>query len=160
MTIFFNNVIIRLIEIVRYYFEKRCCIMWNYSTSLYEMQQYIIKIFEDKMRLHAKISDVIDLSYDDYMCLLNKIHQIKTIEEIDHYNLSILVCFTTSYKFNQQDSFYNTMKSVVLSMPQHYTRFILESLNTTCYDYQIDTFDYTLDNLPVIKEIIKIHANY
>ncbi|MBD8942757.1 MAG: hypothetical protein EGR71_09560 [Clostridiales bacterium] len=134
--------------------------MWNYSTSLYEMQQYIIKIFEDKMRLHAKISDVIDLSYDDYMCLLNKIHQIKTIEEIDHYNLSILVCFTTSYKFNQQDSFYNTMKSVVLSMPQHYTRFILESLNTTCYDYQIDTFDYTLDNLPVIKEIIKIHANY
>ena len=61
--------------------------MWNYSTSLYEMQQYIIKIFEDKMRLHAKISDVIDLSYDDYMCLLNKIHQIKTIEEIDHYNL-------------------------------------------------------------------------
>ena len=134
--------------------------MWNYSTSLYEMQQYIIKIFEDKMRLHAKISDVTDLSYDDYMCLLNKIHQIKTIEEIDHYNLSILVCFTTSYKFNQQDSFYNTMKSVVLSMPQHYTRFILESLNTTCYDYQIDTFDYTLDNLPVIKEIIKIHANY
>lgn len=134
--------------------------MWNYSTSLYEMQQYIIKIFEDKMRLHAKISDVIDLSYDDYMCLLNKIHQIKTIEEIDHYNLPILVCFTTSYKFNQQDSFYNTMKSVVLSMPQHYTRFILESLNTTCYDYQIDTFDYTLDNLPVIKEIIKIHANY
>ena len=134
--------------------------MWNYSTSLYEMQQYIIKIFEDKMRLHAKISDVINLSYDDYMCLLNKIHQIKTIEEIDHYNLSILVCFTTSYKFNQQDSFYNTMKSVVLSMPQHYTRFILESLNTTCYDYQIDTFDYTLDNLPVIKEIIKIHANY
>lgn len=134
--------------------------MWNYSTSLYEMQQYIIKIFEDKMRLHAKISDVIDLSYDDYMCLLNKIHQIKTIEEIDHYNLSILVCFTISYKFNQQDSFYNTMKSVVLSMPQHYTRFILESLNTTCYDYQIDTFDYTLDNLPVIKEIIKIHANY
>lgn len=134
--------------------------MWNYSTSLYEMQQYIIKIFEDKMRLHAKISDIIDLSYDDYMCLLNKIHQIKTIEEIDHYNLSILVCFTTSYKFNQQDSFYNTMKSVVLSMPQHYTRFILESLNTTCYDYQIDTFDYTLDNLPVIKEIIKIHANY
>ncbi len=134
--------------------------MWNYSTSLYEMQQYIIKIFEDKMRLHAKISDVIDLSYDDYICLLNKIHQIKTIEEIDHYNLSILVCFTTSYKFNQQDSFYNTMKSVVLSMPQHYTRFILESLNTTCYDYQIDTFDYTLDNLPVIKEIIKIHANY
>ena len=134
--------------------------MWNYSTSLYEMQQYIIRIFEDKMRLHAKISDVIDLSYDDYMCLLNKIHQIKTIEEIDHYNLSILVCFTTSYKFNQQDSFYNTMKSVVLSMPQHYTRFILESLNTTCYDYQIDTFDYTLDNLPVIKEIIKIHANY
>lgn len=134
--------------------------MWNYSTSLYEMQQYIIKIFEDKMRLHAKISDIIDLSYNDYMCLLNKIHQIKTIEEIDHYNLSILVCFTTSYKFNQQDSFYNTMKSVVLSMPQHYTRFILESLNTTCYDYQIDTFDYTLDNLPVIKEIIKIHANY
>ena len=134
--------------------------MWNYSTSLYEMQQYIIKIFEDKMRLHAKISDVIDLSYDDYMCLLNKIHQIKTIEELDHYNLSILVCFTISYKFNQQDSFYNTMKSVVLSMPQHYTRFILESLNTTCYDYQIDTFDYTLDNLPVIKEIIKIHANY
>ena len=134
--------------------------MWNYSTSLYEMQQYIINIFEDKMRLHAKISDVIDLSYDDYICLLNKIHQIKTIEEIDHYNLSILVCFTTSYKFNQQDSFYNTMKSVVLSMPQHYTRFILESLNTTCYDYQIDTFDYTLDNLPVIKEIIKIHANY
>lgn len=134
--------------------------MWNYSTSLYEMQQYIIKIFEDKMRLHAKISDVIDLSYDDYMCLLNKIHQIKTIEEIDHYNLSILVCFTTSYKFNQQDSFYNTMKSVVSSMPQHHTRFILESLNTTCYDYQIDTFDYTLDNLPVIKEIIKIHANY
>lgn len=134
--------------------------MWNYSTSLYEMQQYIIKIFEDKMRLHAKISDIIDLSYDDYMCLLNKIHQIKTIEEIDHYNLSILVCFTISYKFNQQDSFYNTMKSVVLSMPQHYTRFILESLNTTCYDYQIDTFDYTLDNLPVIKEIIKIHANY
>ena len=114
MTIFFNNVIIRLIEIVRYYFEKRGCIMWNYSTSLYEMQQYIIKIFEDKMRLHAKISDIIDLSYDDYMCLLNKIHQIKTIEEIDHYNLSILVCFTISYKFNQQDSFYNTMKSICL----------------------------------------------
>ena len=134
--------------------------MWNYSTSLYEMQQYIIKVFEDKMRLHAKISDVIDLSYDDYMCLLNKIHQIKTIEEIEHYNLSILVCFTTSYKFNQQDNFYNTMKSVVLSMPQHHTRFILESLNTTCYDYQIDTFGYKLDNLPVIKEIIKIHANY
>lgn len=134
--------------------------MWNCSTSLYEMQQYIIKIFEDKMRLHAKISDIIDLSYDDYMCLLNKIHQIKTIEEIDHYNLSILVCFTISYKFNQQDSFYNTMKSIVLYMPQHHTRFILESLNTTCYDYQIDTFDYTLDNLPVIKDIIKIHANY
>ena len=134
--------------------------MWNYSTSLYEMQQYIIKIFEDKMRLHAKISDIIDLSYDDYMCLLNKIHQIKTIEEIDHYNLSILVCFTISYKFNQQDSFYNTMNSIVLSMPQQPTRFILESLNTTCYDYQIDTFDYTLDNLPVIKDIIKIHANY
>lgn len=134
--------------------------MWDYSTSLYEMQQYIIKIFEDKMRLHAKISDVINLSYDDYMCLLNKIHQIKTIEELDHYNLSILVCFTISYKFNQQDSFYNSMKSVVSSMPQHHTRFILESLNTTCYDYQIDTFGYTLDNLPVIKEIIKIHANY
>lgn len=134
--------------------------MWNYSTSLYEMQQYIIKVFEDKMRLHAKISDVIDLSYDDYMCLLNKIHQIKTIEELDHYNLSILVCFTISYKFNQQDSFYNSMKSAVLLMPQHHTRFILESLNTTCYDYQIDTFGYTLDNLPVIKKIIKVHANY
>ena len=134
--------------------------MWNYSTSLYEMQQYIIKVFEDKMRLHTKISDVIDLSYDDYMCLLNKIHQIKTIEELDHYNLSILVCFTISYKFNQQDSFYNSMKSAISSMPQHHTRFILESLNTTCYDYQIDTFGYTLDNLPVIKKIIKIHANY
>ena len=134
--------------------------MWNYSTSLYEMQQYIIKVFEDKMRLHAKISDVIDLSYDDYMCLLNKIHQIKTIEELDHYNLSILVCFTISYKFNQQNSCYNSLKSAVLSRPQDHTRFILESLNTTCYDYQIDTFGYTLDNLPVIKKIIKIHANY
>lgn len=134
--------------------------MWCDSTSLYEMQQDIAKLFERKMRLHIKVCDIIDLPYNEYICLINKVKQIRTAEQIDHFSLSILVAWVTSYKFKHQDEFYKVIKEVVNTMPQHHTKYVLEAINTTCYDYQIDLFDHYVASLSEIREITKIHAGY
>lgn len=132
--------------------------MWTYSSSLTEIQNVIEDIFEKKLRLRIKLCDILDLSYDEYQILIDRIRNITTVEAVDKYTLSILVAWVTSYKFNRQDNFYEIIKQFVASMPQHHTRFVLDSINNSCSDYQIDTFEYSLASLHNIKKIIKLHA--
>ena len=134
--------------------------MWNESTSLYEMQQDINHIFEEKMRLHKKVCDIIDLPFEDYELIINKLKLIQSADEIDHYSLSILVAWVGSYNFSKYKDFDQMIKNVLTKMPQHHTKYILEAINTTCYDYQIDLFNHYITNLNEIREIIKIHAGY
>lgn len=134
--------------------------MWYESTNLIEMQRDITRIFEEHMRIHKNVCDVIDLSYDDYRLLINKVQLIKTPEEIQHYNLSILVSWVTSYKFNHENEFFDIVREMVNGMPQHHTKYILEAINTTCYDYQIDEYGYEVDSLLSIRAIIRKHAGF
>ena len=94
------------------------------------------------------------------MYIINKIRLIRTAEEIDQYSLSILVSWVTSYKFKHQDELYKLIKNVVNIMPQHHSKYVLEAINTTCYDYQIDLYGHYITSLNEIHEIIKIHAGY
>lgn len=132
--------------------------MWSESSGLTEIQAILEKIFEKKMRLYTRVCDIIELSFDEYTTLTNKINAISTMEAVNRYSLSILTAWVTSYKFNREDECYKIIKDFMANMPQHYTKFTLESLNNTCYDYQIYNFKSGLNNIESIQQLIKIHA--
>lgn len=134
--------------------------MWYNSTNLMEMQGDITRIFEEHMRLHMNICDVIDLSYDDYQLLTNRLRLIKNPEEIQRYTLSIFVAWASSYKFNRENELYDIVRQLVNSMPQHHTKYILEALNTACYDYQIDQYGYEINSILSLRAIMRKHAGF
>lgn len=134
--------------------------MWSESNSLTEIQSIIEDIFKQKMHLYVKVCDIINLSYDEYIVLMNKLKAITSIESATRYSLSILVAWVNAYKFNKQDEFYNLIRDFVSRMPQHHTKFTLDALNNTCYDYQIHNYNIKLDSLQSIQKVIKIHAGY
>lgn len=134
--------------------------MWYESTNLIEMQRDIARIFEENMRLHKNVCDCIDLSYNDYQLMVSRLRLINTPEEIEHYSLSILVSWVTSYRYNRENEFFELAKHIVSAMPQHQTKYVLEAINDMCDDYQIDLYGYKMSNLASIRAIIRKHAGF
>lgn len=134
--------------------------MWSETNSLAEIHSIIANIFEQKMRHYVRVCDIIDLSFDEYIILVNKIKMLPDIETITQYSLSILVVWVSSFKFNRQNEFYNVIKDFVSRMPQHHTKFTLDAINNACYDYQIYNYGIGLNSLQSLQRIIKIHAGY
>lgn len=134
--------------------------MWSEATSLTEIQSIIEDIFEKKMRLYVKVCDIINLTYDEYEILTNKIKSISTAESATRYSLSVLVAWVSSYKFNKQDEFCTLIRNFISRMPQHHTKFTLDALNNTCYDHQIYNYNIRLNSLQSIQKVIRIHAGY
>lgn len=134
--------------------------MWTESNSISEIQSIIEDVFEKKMRLYVKICDIIDLSYDEYIVVTNKLRTIPFIDLSTHYGLCILVSWVASYKFNRQKQFQKVVMELIAGMPQHHTKFTLDALNNTCYDYQIYNYKIGFHNIESIQKIIQIHAGY
>lgn len=131
---------------------------WNTSTSLNEMQNDLKTFFEKNMRLKTKLCDILTLSYDDYHLLRNKLFQITQSIDFGHYALAILVCWVTSYKYNDEDTFFNIMRAHLNNTPQHHSRYLLDAITDMTYDYQIDIFDCKLQTVQHLKAIVEIHA--
>lgn len=133
---------------------------WTEMNSLTEIQSCIETIFEAKLRLHVKISDILDISFDEYIVLTNKLRNIQNAEVVERFCLSIFSAWVCSYRFNRQHIFTDFVHGFISSMPQHHTKFVLEALNTTFYDYQIDTFSFLINNIHDVGELAKLHAGF
>lgn len=152
LTVNFHNVIIDI--------RKEVLSMWEGSSSLSDMQSDIEKIFEKKMKLHVRVCDIIDLSYSDYAFFISKIEQITTSEEIERYSLSVMVAWVAAYKYKNEPDFHMMIKRVLANLPQHHTKYILEAINSTCYDFQIDNYGIPINSYHAVHMLVKRHAGY
>ncbi|MBQ3666075.1 MAG: hypothetical protein II919_08225 [Lachnospiraceae bacterium] len=134
--------------------------MWSDSNSFSEIQNTLAGIFESKMGVNVRVGDIIDLSYDEYQVIVNKIKIADTMETVNNFSLCLLVAWVSAYKFGtkDKDEFYRLMKEFISRLPQHQSRLALEELNSACYEYQIDTFGYNFRSVKDIKNFVKIHA--
>ena len=134
--------------------------LWSESNNLSEIQVIIEDIFEKKMRQYVRVCDIIDLSFDEYLVLINHLKSVPNIELAVRFGLCLLVAWVTSYKFNRQEQFYNLIMEFAGKMPQHHTKFVLDALNNICYDYQIYNYKIGLNDMGSIQKFIRIHAGY
>lgn len=134
--------------------------MWEGSSSLSDMQADIERIFEEKMKLHVRVCEIIDLSFSDYAFFISKIEQITTTEEIKRYSLSILVAWVAAHRYKNEPEFLCIIKRVIAKLPQHHTKYVLEALNSTCYDFQIDLYGIPLKCFNDVQNVIRKHAGY
>ncbi len=134
--------------------------LWNEGTGLYTMQQDIAFIIQKSVRNNVRMVDVIDLSYEDFELLCNKIRCVKGAEEIEQYGLSIIVSWIVSYKYGRQNIVNEILEGIFRNLPQHQTKYVMEAVTTIFYDYQIDNFGYRISNLNHLREIIVRHAGW
>ncbi len=134
--------------------------MWNEGTGLFTMQQNIASIIQKSMRINVRMVDIIDFTYEDFELLCNKIRCIKGAEEIERYGLSIITAWVVSYKYGKQDMVNNILEEIFRNLPQHQTKYVMESITTIFYDYQIDSFGYRIMCLNDLREIVVRHAGW
>lgn len=134
--------------------------MWSDYNNLSDIYHILSGFFEDNMRLNICVHDILDLSYDEYMILVDRIKHSDSIETVQHFSLCLFVAWVTAYKINRSDEYYKFMKGFISHMPQHHAKIALDAINTACYDFQIDTFGRSLNSLRDIKRIVKIHAGF
>lgn len=134
--------------------------MWNEYTSLSDMQTDIRKIFESSMHLQIKICDIINIQPNDYFKLVSKLRLIKNPDEMEAYGLAFLVAWVTAFKLKREDEFYKMVRQIFQTIPQHHTKFIIEAINTLCYDFQIDLYGTILNNFSDVRKVVKIHAGF
>lgn len=134
--------------------------LWNDRTDLLTMQSNIETLIYSKVRFNIRISEVIRLSPEDYRFLIQKLHQIRTAEEIEHYSLSIVIAWISSYTVGHPDEMKQLADNLIKTLPQHHTKYILESISMMMSDYQIDNFGLPITSLDVLHEIIKRHAGW
>lgn len=131
---------------------------WSDSNNFSDIQKILADIFESQMGANVKVHDIIDLSYDEYIAIVNKIKIADTMETVRNFTLCLFVAWVSAYKFNTMDEFYRLMKDFISRLPQHQSRIALDEINAACYEYQIDTFGYNFRSVKDIKNFIKIHA--
>jgi hypothetical protein len=132
--------------------------LWNDRTDLLTMQSNIETLIYSKVRFNIRISEVIRLSPEDYRFLIQKLHQIRTAEEIEHYSLSIVIAWISSYTVGHPDEMKQVADNLLRTLPQHHTKYILDSFSMMMSDYQIDNFGLPITSLDVLQEIMKRHA--
>lgn len=132
--------------------------LWNDRTDLLTMQSNIETLIYSKVRFNIRISEVIRLSPEDYRFLIQKLHQIRTAEEIEHYSLSIVIAWISSYTVGHPDEMKKVADNLLRTLPQHHTKYILDSFSMMMSDYQIDNFGLPITSLDVLQEIMKRHA--
>jgi hypothetical protein len=132
--------------------------LWNDRTDLLTMQSNIETLIYSKVRFNIRISEVIRLSPEDYRFLIQKLHQIRTAEEIEHYSLSIVIAWISSYTVGHPDEMKKIADNLLRTLPQHHTKYILDSFSMMMSDYQIDNFGLPITSLDVLQEIMKRHA--
>ena len=137
----------------------RCLLMmWSNNNSFADIQKILSAICEANMGPHVLIHDIINLSYDEYMVIAEKIKIADPMETIQHFSLCLFIAWVASYKLGTKNDFYKLMKSFIARLPQHQSRLAFDELNTACYEFQIDTFGKTLRSVRDIKTLVKIHA--
>lgn len=124
------------------------------------MQQDIAFIIQKSVRNNVRMVDVIELSYEDFELLCNKVRCVKGAEEIERYGLSIIVSWIVSYKYGRQNIVNEILEEIFRNLPQHQTKYVMEAVTTIFYDYQIDNFGYRISNLNHLREIIVRHAGW
>lgn len=134
--------------------------MWSNETSLYDMQKDIERIIENRVGMHVKLGDVLDISLQDYATLTSKIKEIHRMEEIELYSLAIIVTWVASYKFLLNGQYIQIIKKILSDMPQHHTKYVFETFATTFYDYQIDNFGFNINGVGSVDEVMKRHAGW
>ena len=134
--------------------------MWNQGTDLFTMQQNIKSIIHKSMRINVRMVDVIELTYEDFELIYNKIRCIKGAEEIERYGVSIITAWVASYKYGKQDMVNDILEGIFRNLPQHQTKYVMESITTIFFDYQIDSFGYQIMRLEDLREIVARHAGW
>lgn len=134
--------------------------LWTNKNSLTDIQHILENIFSSKMRLRMKAYEIIDLSETEYYILAEKVKLINRPEDMSFYCLSVFVGWITAYKFGLQKEYYHLVRDIIQNMPQHHTKIVMDSINTNCYDYQIDTFGKTILNSKDLDKLAKIHAGF
>lgn len=124
------------------------------------MQQDIESVIQKKVRINIRMVDVIDITYEDFELLSNKIRYIKSAEDIEKYGLSIITAWLVSYKYGKEDAVYKVLENIYKNLPQHQTKYVFEIITTIFYDYQIDNFGYNIMSLKDLREIIIRHAGW
>lgn len=134
--------------------------MWNQGTDLFTMQQNIKSIIHRSMRINIRMVDVLELTYEDFELICNKIRCIKGAEEIERYGVSIITAWVVSYKYGKQDMVNDILVEIFHNLPQHQTKYVMESIATIFFDYQIDSFGYRIMRLEDLREIVARHAGW
>ena len=134
--------------------------MWNQGTDLFTMQQNIKSIIRKSMRINVRMVDVIELTYEDFELICNKIRCIKGAEEIERYGVSIITAWVVSYKYGKEDMVNDILVGIFHNLPQHQTKYVMESITTIFFDYQIDSFGYQIMRLEDLREIVARHAGW
>lgn len=134
--------------------------MWNENNSLYEVQRDIEKIILNRMGCNVRMGEVINFSFEDYNLIINRLDNIKNAEEFERYALTIITAWVVAHNYGKAEEFFEVFSEMFKNLPQHQTKYVLESLATTFYEYQIDNFGYRINTISKIKEIIIRHAGW
>lgn len=134
--------------------------LWSNYNNLSEMYNILSHCFEEHMKMHTRVYDIINLSYEEYVSLVNRCMASNPVETLQHFSLCLFVAWVTAYRLGTSDEYYKQIKEFLSRMPQHHARLALDAVNNACSDFQIDTFGKTMKSLKDIKRLAKIHAGY
>ena len=124
------------------------------------MYHILSKFFEENMKLHTRVYEIINLSSEEYCSLTDRCMASDPAETIQHFSLCLFVAWVTAYRLGRSDEYYKKVKEFISRMPQHHARLALDAINTACYDFQIDTFGETMKSVKDLNRLAKIHSGY
>lgn len=133
--------------------------MWYEGTDLITMNRMLEEIVHQNMKPGRKLGEVVELTYEDFEILGKKLMSISRVEDAERFALSIVVTYVSSFRFEKQGECWASLLEVAKKLPQHQTKFVMESFMTVLYEYQIDNFGYIIRRLSDLKCVVQKHAN-
>lgn len=130
--------------------------------SLLEMEN----LLQEELRKNHKYIRILgdmNLSYEDYKCLLLKLKGIdkyrKNVKVVEQYRLSIIIACIFTLRYEKAEKIeYNKMKDILQHLSQHQVRFCMELFANTYEEYGIPTFGIDVHSIEDLFSLAAVHA--